>query len=443
VLVSSLLTLCVGCMLGVAAASAAAADPAPPVVGGADEFDDAPAAPLVATDPPGGAPPAGGAAAGGAAGAAAGAVGGLASLSPLNLLGRLAASGASGGAMHLDAAQVWWFERVVLALCAAYVGVFLYGRSVNERVVAVWSTTLTSAVEGEFAAVGVDAVGTKIHKDGQGIFHFYASGRRHVSALTCTLSLKRRFDLFTLLQTPIARGDVDQCSLLLTLPDEDGGSSSSGGGGRGGGSSMEPLMWALVRRREVKRFRRANRVLEALAGQVPSPAGAWAQPFLALADQPETGVALLPPSVAEVLSALAPWLFSLHVTDCGVGNVQAGASKRAVEMVVEVPAAAPPAEVNMVVTAAVRLVLWYADFLPNVRLPPPVRQRAVAVRADWAYKEAEPARLAAAEARQAERDAAAEREAAQRSPAAQLKHEEKMRKKGMRKRQGGRVMVMR
>lgn len=304
---ASLLTLAVGSLPAAAEgqatvgevgeAAAAAADLAPLVLGGDDEFDEAPAVPLLTTALPAGVVSPGGEGVGtgdsGSGGSGGNGDGGgsgnggldgksrMSSASAFTLAGfvsRLSSAGAAGSGAALDAKQVWYFERIVAALCVAYVGVFLCGKAVNERVAGRWATTLTEAVDGEFAAVGVDSVGTKLHKDGQGVFHFYASGRRHAAALTCTLTLKRRYDLFTVLQTPVGRSDADRCALLLTLPDGNGGGGS-------GLSGMEPLMWALVRKREVKRFRRANRVLEALAGQVAPPAGAWADAFVALSDR--------------------------------------------------------------------------------------------------------------------------------------------------------------
>jgi hypothetical protein len=145
-------------------------------------------------------------------------------------------------------------EMAGVAFVVVYAVNFFWGKRQNEQLARQWFEEFRDLFAAQFAELGayetrggaVDAPAGGLLKESHSTFKFYASGRRNCQGVLCTLELRKRHDLFGL---ALALVDLSTTRDTLTVEvqmNED---------------TMDPFVFAIVRKKEAARLKKANRDL--------------------------------------------------------------------------------------------------------------------------------------------------------------------------------------
>jgi len=128
---------------------------------------------------------------------------------------------------------------------------FYFGKRTNESIAQRWYAEFRPVFEVQFSALGAYE-GTEQNKEGGGgllkdshsCYKFYASGRRFCSGMLCTLELRKRHNLFSLVLALFDLSTVrDTLTIEIPMNDED----------------MEPFVFAIVRKKEEKKMKKKSK----------------------------------------------------------------------------------------------------------------------------------------------------------------------------------------
>eukprot|EP01114_Cavostelium_apophysatum_P020879 TRINITY_DN7125_c0_g1_i1.p1 TRINITY_DN7125_c0_g1~~TRINITY_DN7125_c0_g1_i1.p1 ORF type:complete len:387 (+),score=99.99 TRINITY_DN7125_c0_g1_i1:86-1246(+) len=186
----------------------------------------------------------------------------------------------------------YWIEAFYVFLIVAYGLNYWFGKKQNDRIASTWVESVAPIFGSNFTKYGD---GTII-KESNHIFKVYAQGRINCEGLQATLELKKRQDLFSKVTELLWKAED---LLRIDVAMEEG--------------KMDNFMFAVVRKKEEKRFKKANEVnyLGNYSSVVPELKGSLAP----LSESEEIVEALLQPEVVAVLNAHEADLVSIHFTD--------------------------------------------------------------------------------------------------------------------------------
>eukprot|EP00808_Paulinella_micropora_P008263 g35595.t1 len=212
--------------------------------------------------------------------------------------------------------QNFYPEMAALLLFIVYVINFFVGKAKNQQLAFAWLRNFKPLFQRQFSAVGIyeqdvpglnpaadvpglnpAAEGAGLIQDSQSCYKLYASGRRFCTCLLATIELRKRQDLFSLmLEFVDLSPSKDLCTLEIPMSD-----------------TMEPFVFAIMRKRDQKRLRREQKDLENYAGLVTSPL--LNKDWSILTDCPELEADFVDERVANLLHT-DPGVFEvLHFTD--------------------------------------------------------------------------------------------------------------------------------
>lgn len=181
----------------------------------------------------------------------------------------------------------------------AFVVNYFIGKRENENIALAWVTKFAvrgSIFDKNFSLVGVgkDEDSPLLLKEGQNVFKFYASGRRFCQGLVATLELKRRHDLISRVFDVVV-GRKDEVRIEVFMNDE----------------AMDQVVFALAKRREVKRVQKEERDVQRFGSLMSSQPGSrkWvSEDLVVVSEVKEVAGDLITETVVEqVLMILFLW----------------------------------------------------------------------------------------------------------------------------------------
>jgi len=113
----------------------------------------------------------------------------------------------------------YYMEMAILVFFVLYGLNYFYGKRENAEIVSSWLATSFPVFEKNFTYFG-DGKGTKLIKDSESDYIFYASGRLYCRSLTAQIELRKRHDLVSVLQE-FAFPSYDRIKIEVLMNDKD------------------------------------------------------------------------------------------------------------------------------------------------------------------------------------------------------------------------------
>jgi len=202
--------------------------------------------------------------------------------------------------------EKYYLEIGAIAFIIIYSFNFYFGKNTNQFIAQKWLAEFKSIFELQFAALGAYE-GTKeggLLKESHSSYKFYSSGRRFCSGMLCTLDLRKRHNLFSLLLALFDLSTVrDTLTMEIPMNEED----------------MEPFVFAIVRKKEEKKIKKNQKDLENYAGLVKSTS--LPSNLSILTDCPELQTEFVDERVIRAITGQEDLFVLLHLTDQNISNV--------------------------------------------------------------------------------------------------------------------------
>eukprot|EP01027_Heterolobosea_sp_BB2_P002725 GEZU01004096.1.p1 GENE.GEZU01004096.1~~GEZU01004096.1.p1 ORF type:complete len:453 (-),score=186.48 GEZU01004096.1:234-1592(-) len=252
----------------------------------------------------------------------------------------------------------YYYEILAIWGLLIYGSVYYYGRKANEQVVKKWATTFSELFRRNFSSINIDPAtgktGMRLTKDSQSEFKFYATGRAHCHGLLASFELKKRHDLFTVIQsflTPV----YDKVTIDVPMNENE----------------MEPVVFAIVRRSLETEFKKDRSDLSTFAKTVeqnvlPSELSVLAE-FSELVHERK----LITPEITAVLEKSLPYFEYLHVSDFYTPGPNK--NNKSLRFVFRLP----PVDQMEKLGGLMEMVIYYVELLVRVRLSPIAKSKAL------------------------------------------------------------------
>ncbi|OAY70414.1 Uncharacterized protein ACMD2_24828 [Ananas comosus] len=324
-------------------------------------------------------------------------------------------------------------EIACVSFLICFVINYFTGKRENEAIALAWASkfaTKDSIFDKNFSLLGTgDGKDTPLLlKEGQDVFKFYASGRRHCQGMLATMELRSRHDLISrMLDVVLARKDTITFEVVMN---ED---------------AMDHVVLAMARRKAAKAMQKDARDLQRFAGLLLAPPAGrkWvADELLVVAESKEVAGDLITDAVLDqvfgdkAFEKFGKWFISLHFSD-----QQLGSHKKILMFKFVLPDTKNMADM----TRLVALVPYYIDLIGRYKLSSHARAKTEAARAkatQEAYKDLQNARQETLQKKKAEKRKLMEEAETKMSAEALRKKEEKERARMMKK-VGPRVKMLR
>lgn len=285
-------------------------------------------------------------------------------------------------------------EIVCGVFLIAFVVNYFIGKRENENIALAWVTKFAvrgSIFDKNFSLVGVgkDEDSPLLLKEGQNVFKFYASGRRFCQGLVATLELKRRHDLISRVFDVVV-GRKDEVRIEVFMNDD----------------AMDQVVFALAKRREVKRVQKEERDVQRFGSLMSLQPGSrkWvSEDLVVVSEVKEVAGDLITETVVEQVFGDKAFenygkdFLSMHFSDQHVGM-----HKKMLVFKFSLPDVNHMAEM----TRLVALVPYYIDLIGRYKLSPQARSKTEAARqkaAQGAHKELQNARQEVLQRKKVER----------------------------------------
>eukprot|EP00741_Cyanophora_paradoxa_P019542 tig00021127_g18864.t1 len=291
------------------------------------------------------------------------------------------------GGFRLRKQENYHYELGALAIVVLFALNYLVGRRANEAIAKAWTTHFFDLYEKNFSS---PAAGDRIfQKESQWEFKMYSTGRTSCQYAITQLTLKKRHDLFMMLAN-LVQPTKDTMTVTVAMNDDE----------------MDPFVFAAVRKRLEKTFKKDRKDISSLAPPVPSQLlPEQCEGLSVLSDCPEITGELLPTEVLRVLSKKPSYFRSLHFSDQDEGR-----EKKTLKFEFELP---PAGQMSELLTL-MRMVFYYVDRVPSVSLPAPAKARAEKARKELVAAELKKGHKEREEAAQRKKQERKEREEAER-----------------------------
>jgi len=305
--------------------------------------------------------------------------------------------------------EVKLFEWGAGLLCLVYVVMGVIGYFKNRSMSKQLEKTLIDVCEPQFAQVGMTEGDKTLLADGISTYMFYATGRVNVKGLTAIIQLRQRQDLFAGLSEIVFGAAGDTMRVILPLS-----------------GAAEPIILAVAKRRNVKKFRLANSDLDTftMSASWPSAVSGLEQ-FEILAESADIASLFFTSTVQKIIASSSRYLHSIHITDKGVAEEQSRGEKNVLVMQMTLPTRASDMHH---VEELVKLAISLADRYATISLASSARDSISSHRRqidDILFKEKEKERQEEAQRKKLEKKQKEKEGMTSRSREAQRKFEEK------------------
>jgi len=245
-------------------------------------------------------------------------------------------------------------EMVYLFGIAVYILNYWIGKRKNEAIAAAWAESVAKILMSNFAKVGTDSPKISVVKESQSLFKVTATGRINCAGLQATLELRKRHDLFSLLLEFFSKSE-DLVIIDIAMNDD----------------AMEPLVFAVVKRKEERRYKSIYKDVSQFAPAMPF---APLPPTFTVFSESEE---LLPAFLSkEVLSTLANYeaeFVKMHFTDVSPKTAK---YKKILQFVFRIP----NGDMSKLITLT-KMALHFIDQVAATQLTKLARQKVDKIRA--------------------------------------------------------------
>ncbi|KAJ8904319.1 hypothetical protein NDN08_000840 [Rhodosorus marinus] len=222
-----------------------------------------------------------------------------------------AAGDTQGSWATLDPHSVKQVEHFLAGVCVAYVVVGLVGFFRNRSIMKSMERSFTSEMESQFDQVGISSGKKGMFLDGLSLCYLYATGRKGLKFIKIAAELRRRQDMFSVFGEPVFGSGGDRARVVIPFS-----------------GKVEPLIFSVVRRKDVKKIRNENLDLEIYTHSAPWPTTAPVPKALEiLTENSDVVPALLPASVQKLIAENEKYIVSIHLTDRGMADPLASKEK--------------------------------------------------------------------------------------------------------------------
>lgn len=317
--------------------------------------------------------------------------------------------------------QNFYIEIACSLFLIVFAIAYFLGKKENEKIALAWAAQFAckdGIFDKNFSLLGtsMEPDSPLLIKEGQNVFKFYASGRRFCRGLLATMELQCRHDLITCMWYFVSPRK-DEMTIDVFMNDE----------------NMEPLTFALVRKKNAKTMLKDCRDLQTYAGAQAQRPGlseelAIISEFRDLAYDLVTETVLDQVFGERAFEKFGKGFVSMHFTD----EFSLGTHKKILQFKFTLPSVNSMEDMSRLIA----LVPYYIDLLGRYKLSAQLRAKADAARAKVAhevFKEAQGARQEALQRKKQERRKAIEIADSKLSVEALRKREEKERLRQMKK----------
>ncbi|PRP72833.1 DUF1682 family protein [Planoprotostelium fungivorum] len=301
----------------------------------------------------------------------------------------------------------YYLEAFYLTLILGYVANHYLGKHRNDAIAQKWADIIYRELKVNFSKCGEADKGNTVVREDSSTYRVKATGRVNCWGLQATLSLRKRDDVLALLYD-LVFPTSDTVTFDILMNDE----------------VTEAFVFALVHKKEEKKFRRNNEDIKTYATN--------SQPFgknlVAITESDDITSELIPEELSTVLAKYEKNFISLHYSD---QSISSDSYKKSLRIVLRVS----PDKVEEA-DALYKTVLRFIDTLAAFRLSKVAKSRVVKHRnkvAEEQFKATQAERQEAAQQKKLEK--IQQKKQAMSSEAAAA-YEEKLKAKEMKKRQG-------
>jgi len=308
----------------------------------------------------------------------------------------------------------YYLEAFYIVLTLGYAANYYFGSKRNDQLAKQWGSNLYTELKSNFTKLGEgDKAHTVVREDANN-YRCKATGRSNCFGLQAILNLRKREDAMTLL-FDILTPTQDTVTIDILMNDE----------------LTEPFVFAITPKREEKKFRRNHEDVKKFAEKTTP----IAKSFVALTEVDEITNELFTQEMVSVLSQHEKDILSIHISDQGIAT---DSYKKSVRFVFRLDANQPEKLQNLY-----KFALRFIDVLASFRLSKNGKQKVVKNRVK---QQEEELKLTAAERQEAAQQRKYEKIQKQKQgmtveAAAAL--DERLAKKELKKRQAGRMKIMR
>jgi len=307
----------------------------------------------------------------------------------------------------------YYIEILYISFIVAYIINYFVGKRKNEQIATSWASTVSKAFQSNFSKVG-EGKNIGIVKESQNIYKLKATGRINCVGVQATLQLRKRHDLFSLIVEIFSPAeDVVTVDILMN---ED---------------AMETFVFALVRRKEEKKFRKSSTDLVLFAPGTVSSLPGVPSSFVVCSECEELISDFINPEVQATLTKYENLFKRMHFSDQGLVS---STNKKNLQFVFKLPENDTDMEGIQILT---RMAFYYIDLVARTNLGKTAKQKTTQNRnkaLEKASKEAHEQRQEAAQQRKIQKLQKEKAALENLSPEAQRKAEEKLQKREMKKR---------
>eukprot|EP01116_Phalansterium_solitarium_P007373 TRINITY_DN20017_c0_g1_i1.p1 TRINITY_DN20017_c0_g1~~TRINITY_DN20017_c0_g1_i1.p1 ORF type:complete len:400 (-),score=-3.44 TRINITY_DN20017_c0_g1_i1:99-1259(-) len=306
--------------------------------------------------------------------------------------------------------RTYYVEGVFATILVVYGLVYWIGRRLNERTVRTHVDSILPLLKTQFSHIG-DSDGVLV-KESQSSFYVRAVGRQNCIGIQLSFELRRRQDLFSLL-LELAFPSVDTLIIDVLLEDD----------------AYPPVVFAVCKRREEKKLRKALKDLADFAGPA-STSEDLPESLCVLSESDELAGSFLTPQVIQLLQSYESMVQLLHFSDQGIVSQK---HKKSLQFKFKLPSEDAPEKGHLLL----KLVFYLISVVPKLKLSKQAQQKAEKRRAELAEeqeKKNHQARQEAAQEKKLQKLKKTKESWANLSDAERQKKEEKLKEKELRKR---------
>lgn len=211
----------------------------------------------------------------------------------------------------IEAENAKMFETAIAVGCLAYLAAVLIGGFWNRRISLKVKKIFNSTMAEQFSQVGMRDEGGEMLVDGLGMSYLYATGRKNVKYMKVCLETRRRQDLFSVARELVFGFTGDRAKVIIPFS-----------------VTVEPIILVICKRKHVRTLLEENESVNTYAKTIAWPPGAAAPESLdILGESSDVAQTLLSASVIKQIAQLEELIVSLHISDHGLSEQQAGEEK--------------------------------------------------------------------------------------------------------------------
>jgi hypothetical protein len=182
----------------------------------------------------------------------------------------------------------WYYEIAIGIFIVIYIFQYFRGKATNDGISKAWLFRYIDLINENFSSPK-PTEGASILKDGNSDYSFWASGRVNCEGFFASISLKKRYDLLTIIYEIFWGGSEDTITIQIPL------------------AKMEPFVFAVAS----KKYNEENRDLLNFVSSAAEHEEL--RPMVIYTDSPEVTKLMLPDDVVSALKSRD--FVSMHITD--------------------------------------------------------------------------------------------------------------------------------